>query len=511
MSFVTLGRYSQQPVRGASIVLLRQRQLRCCHRSIFRLTLSILPLLLLLSPLPAETDEALHLGTLLEMVESANPSVLSAEAAGDAARATLRRAKSVRFPELTASLAAGAQLNPADPVEVAAGEFGTLPPALGGGMLPTEDTTVIPGGDHPLYRLEVGAKLPLFTSGEISASIRKASVGVEAAVLKRNIALRDKRSTVKSSLYLLAILKEMEKESRLQEHLAVQLSDLGRRNFENGLIVRSELLDILSREKEAGLSAYRIQRDRSNLLWRLRQAVGDHSLIVEDITLPPLHDRSKLVIYREGGETPGREELSEQLGREALEKNLELQLLRLSIGAEQEEERIASANRLLRPKVGLNLAFSYEGTRFPYLEEGWDDVGKSRWNLTALVGIELPLLDGGGRKDAADGAAARLSQKIRELSEGEGQILSSIEEQLAACDWQHRRLDYLEATLKADAAALERLEREVSLGAAGEEELISRRLEESTHRMELLGHYSELYRTLFTLEVLSAQDLVRLP
>jgi outer membrane protein TolC len=432
--------------------------------------------------------QELDVRALLKMAESGNFAVQAAGSELAAAEERYKEARSSRFPELGVNLAAGGQLNPADPVEVTAGEFGVLEPPLPPMLLPSEDSLIIAGGDYPLYRLEVKASVPLFTSGEIDAAVKRAGIGAEAEALKRRMALLEAQCSLKSALCSLSVLRELRLEAERQSILAGRLVEKGRQNMETGLILRPAFMELEAEKRKIELLFSEIERRERERMWELRRAVGRNDIRQEDLLLPGLPPLPRLV--------PALESLNSA----ALENSPELQLLRLAGEEAEEQRRGAASNRLLRPKAGLELSFSYEGTRLPFLEEGWDDAGRSRWNLTALAGIELPLLDGGGRKAAEEGARQKAEAQTARLLEGTAGILAAVDGLHSRALYLERELDYLRERMSADNAAIAQLEREVSVGAADEEELIMRRLEASGTAAEGLSVRGELCLLLFRLE-----------
>lgn len=438
---------------------------------------------------PGEMD----LEALLETAARDNRSVRAARFEAEASRGRLREARSARFPELVLNLAAGGQLNPPDAVEVAAGEFGILPPPLST-PLPDGDTLIIAGGDYPLYRLELKGSVPLCTSGEIDAAVQRAGTGIEAARLRYRIALRDAEAEVKSALYSLAVIRGLREEGERQRKLAGQLVETGRRNLENGLILKPALMELEAAERESELFLSELERREGEQLRRLRRAAGDPGIETEELTLPGTADARELF-----GGLPAPEELV----RSALENNPELQLLRLGELDAAARRDSAAADLPLRPRIGLEVAFAYEGTRLPFLEEGWDDAGKSRWNLTALAGVELPLFDGGGGRGVLEREASLLSASRVRTIEGEEAAASETETLYGRALYLDRRLEYLSRRVLADAASVEQLERQVRVGSADERDLILRRMGAVRTRMDRLSASGELYLVLFALEALT--------
>ncbi len=442
------------------------------------------------------SGQELDVGALLKMAENGNHTVRAAGFELAAAEARYKEARSSRFPELGVNLAAGGQLNPADPIEVAAGEFGG-PPVLPV-PLPDDDILIIAGGDYPLYRLELGASVPLFTSGEIDAAVARAGIGAEAESLKQLMALRDARQSVKSVLISLSVIRAQRLEAEERSLLAGRLVEKGRQNMETGLILRPALLELEAEKRKTELLFFELDRREGEQMWELRRAVGRGDIRPEDLLLPGLPP------------LPYAVPALENLRAAALENSPELQLLRLAGEEAQQQLREAASNRLLRPKTGLELSFSYEGTRLPFLEEGWDDAGRSRWNLTAMAGIELPLLDGGGRRAAEEGARQHLLARTARIREGRESVLAAVDGLHGRVLYLVRKLDYLSDRISADNAVIAQLEREVSAGAADEEELIMRRLDASGTVSEGLSVQGELCLLLLRLEALTGNLILPL-
>lgn len=420
-----------------------------------------------------------------------NPLYLARKAEYRIASADLQLARASRYPQLSCSIAGGFQLNPSKPVEVLSGEL--MPPNI-----PPEDLIFIAGGDYPLYRFSLEASVPLFTSGFITSVIAEARDGRAASLLQRDIVLRDLCFGIKRALYRLSYLMDIRRALFRQRAVADDLLALTRENFSGGLIVQSRVLEVEAVSAEIDAKIAECEAGLNRMLWELKRLTGLYNLAISQIERPKLPDLPAVPEVPDHG----------QLKQSAFERNPELLLAGQLVHLGKHRKEKARSELNLRPKIGLELGLSYEGSRFPWIEENWNTPGKSQWNAYLLLGIDIALFDGGQARSRYQASSSQVQAARYEQTHAREDVSHAIALLLSQLSFRRSSMTYIKELQKSDAASLDELRSEIAVGSSGEDTLYLRKLEAEANQIRMIEEQMEYCDLLIRLEGVSGLVLL---
>ena len=199
-----------------------------------------LALTLLAPPVLAESLDAAWAAAL-----AANPALQASEANTQASRHLVNSAKANRWPTLSAG-AVWARHQPMPKVQtdltgLTSGLAGLLPPMA---LARLPGSVAQPVADDKGWSANATVSLPVFTSGKITAGIRAAEAGVEAAEASETRARQDlKLAVAEAYLNVLRAGEALKVANQLVEALAAHQRDVGQ-FFQQGLVARSDVLAV---------------------------------------------------------------------------------------------------------------------------------------------------------------------------------------------------------------------------------------------------------------------------
>ncbi len=199
-----------------------------------------LALTLLAPPALAESLDAAWAAAL-----AANPALQASEAYTQASRHLVNSAKANRWPTLSAGAVwARHQTMPkvqTDLTGLTSGLAGLLPPMA---LARLPGSVAQPVADDKGWSANATVSLPVFTSGKITAGIRAAEAGVEAAEASESRARQDlKLAVAEAYLNVLRAGEALKVANQLVEALAAHQRDVGQ-FFQQGLVARSDVLAV---------------------------------------------------------------------------------------------------------------------------------------------------------------------------------------------------------------------------------------------------------------------------
>ena len=219
------------------------------------------------------------------------------------------------------------------------------------------------------YTTAVTLTQPLYAGGRIASGNRLAEVGVEAARLQANVAVRDDRLAIEKKYWLVVSLED--KQQALEGGL--QLLDTLLRDVQSateaGLALTADLMQVQLRRDE-------LVSDSLRLAAGLRLARMD---LLNTIGVPSYQEGKTVILTTRltSFESPEHYFVSPEEAASAAD---ETQLLALSVKAKQLERRMALGEAL--PEVGVGASYGYGHL-----------IGKPRGNGIVFASVSVPLTD----------------------------------------------------------------------------------------------------------------------
>lgn len=346
---------------------------------------SIYILILLLLPFAASAQVVtLTLENCKDMALQNDPSVRNAHLDVLAARAQKQEAFSEYFPKVSLNAFGFWSLSPLLEVGIkdiiGENELSEVLGALIESASQQYDFSPIYKALKTGYVASLSAVQPLYAGGRVATGNRLASLGVEAAKLQQEIALRDNEASVEADYWQVVSLEEkLNTVSILSQLLDTLHKDLSSA-VQAGLAVQTDLmqLELKQSELKSGLVQLKggIRLAKMNLLNSIGQ---DYCFLPANAdSLKPFIDDIVFADRLEDLLPPQEYYIPEEQLAASLNEN---QLLDLSVEAKKMEKRMALGEAL--PTVGVGASYNYSRTI------------NERANGTVFAIVQIPISDWG--------------------------------------------------------------------------------------------------------------------
>ena len=342
-------------------------------------------LILLLLPFAASAQVVtLTLENCKDMALQNDPSVRNAHLDVLAARAQKQEAFSEYFPKVSLNAFGFWSLSPLLEVGIkdiiGENELSEVLGALIESASQQYDFSPIYKALKTGYVASLSAVQPLYAGGRVATGNRLASLGVEAAKLQQEIALRDNEASVEADYWQVVSLEEkLNTVSILSQLLDTLHKDLSSA-VQAGLAVQTDLmqLELKQSELKSGLVQLKggIRLAKMNLLNSIGQ---DYCFLPANAdSLKPFIDDIVFADRLEDLLPPQEYYIPEEQLAASLNEN---QLLDLSVEAKKVEKRMALGEAL--PTVGVGASYNYSRTI------------NERANGTVFAIVQIPISDWG--------------------------------------------------------------------------------------------------------------------
>jgi outer membrane protein TolC len=416
-----------------------------------------------------------------------NSAYLASQSRSREALAVLEAARAARLPTLRAVSDLSYLTNPPG-LKVKAGSlFPGLTPVP---PMPGEDLNfALSERNH--YKFGLTLEQPLFTWGRIQYSIEAADLGHQAGVVGQVLEERNLHTAVDTYLATLAVLEEIRTLLSEQELKAQRLIVLSEESYASGFILNTDLLESRILAAEVSLAVYESQEQSARTLLALRNLTGIAGLALEDIELPGLAGAAG----RAGRSYTGEDRAS--LLSVLMKDNDALKLLELNAQAREKLLAAARGQSPGRPELGLFAELSYSGSRFPFVQSGWET--ENQTNLTVTLGVRALLFDGGAMTQGIRQKEEAALQARLDAERGRRDLEEYLENTLNGLDVSRRRQEYLSLKVEAEQARMEQAEKAWKAGYGEERVVLTHELTWYTNRIELFKE--ELSALLLTLRL----------
>ena len=410
----------------------------------------------------------------------------------------LDQARARRGPQVSGSLDFSYISNPVDPIILRAGEFGTYP--IGGvdTLMPPQDIRVYDGMESTLFRLSGVLEQPIFTWGKLDLGVALAEHSVELSGLQaeqKRFDIELQVRTVAAAIRHLAVMEEIAEE---QTALSADLVDLVDSLLDAGVGVRTDLLEAQVGSRQAELAEREIVNQLEVQLVTLRRLTGrpelgagelgsprfgpDDTTEVSDLALPSTED---LVAAARAG-NPGLAALAQA---------------QVTAAARTE---LARASQSRRPDFGLRLELSFTGPRIP-LEPDW--YGQDEFNLTASIGLQSTLYDGGLLAGDTTLASLDESSLVEQYSTAGDTLEDEIRQAVLATELARARINYLAANDELLQEKQATRQREFDAGVGSRDGIVRAELAVLANRLEIEQELTTLESRTVALTVLCGMEL----
>ena len=226
--------------------------------------------------------------------------------------------------------------------------------------------------------------------------------------------------------------------------LSLELVDIAKSGYDNGMILRQDWLSAEISALEVEVKKAELDQNNSSVLEGLRSLIGDYTLLVDDIEMP--EDESFLYKYKEI-------DLDSLIEKATNDDSNNLKAIKNLIGAYSNQKSIAERSMYGIPDFALQAELSYSNSRLPFIQTGWKQNDNSSLNLS--IGFKTTLWDGGKAINNLNRAKSNIrdaeSQYDGALSQIRSAVISNyngMKTNIANIEYQSEKIENLNSELE---------------------------------------------------------------
>lgn len=423
---------------------------------------------------------------LIETALKNNPELWDLRTEKEKSSLDIKKAQAGRFPDISVAANLSYIANPPT-LELKPGDLGSMQTQIGTINFPQERMSVNLGAESTNYEFKLTVDQPLFTWGKIGNAVKlyKSVAEVKAiSILKKEHEIHTKIRIYIPTLYFLIRIEELIGE---QKQISDRLISISQQSYDNGFILYPELLDAKMKAEEITLAAMRTANEIEQMLLELEQLTGIRSIKREDINFSDVD--SSLAFYTF--------EDQDALLKQAVENNIDLQLLQRNRMISAHKLDIAKGKHYLKPDIALHVELSYSGPRFPFIETDW--FGQDDYNITSTLAIRTKIFDGGEILSDIRIQETEMEQVSYTYMHAKGTIDRTIKETLLRMKLDDSNLSYLHRRIETDKELMELKKTQFDSGVGSETDYLKANVDLLSNRIRLnqvKAQYIQRYYTI---------------
>jgi Outer membrane protein len=351
--------------------------------------------------------------------------------------------------------------------------------------------TLYDGMPNTMYNASITLTQPIFTWGKIGTGVKLREKAEEVRYTQITDTEARLFAELKTRLCAIYYLGELKKNLAEQETLSSRLIELTESARDAGLMLEQDVLEVKMQARQINLASAEIDGTLTSLYAGLASLTGLYAIEERGIDYVP--DVNEIEAY-----SSQDTDLLISYATSSVQPTLHM-LDTLSDIANLKSE-LADKSIYWKPDLALQVSASYGGTRFPG-EKGWYQ--NSDWGLNVTVALKTTVWDGGKKMYDIDRASFEEESARTDRAEAVNRITSTIREAKAQIEVADARIEYATARLDTAAKRLELTKKQYELGAAGEDELIKKKLEMKGMEAEILQAEASKAEKAYTLAYLS--------
>jgi len=395
-------------------------------------------------PLAESPTRQLSIGEALELAATSSDSVRARAGSVTAAQAASDAARAAFLPKISGSVSAAWLVNPPTGVSLSAGELGSLPPALGGALIPAEDITFIDDAKSTYFKGNITLTQPIFTWGKIGSAAALAALEAEIAQAGLDAALINAKRQVEASYFAALFCRESKKSLTEIRDLAASIVSDRKLALDQGLTTEERLLSAKADLADVEARLIEVDQAERTALRSLALLTGIDTGSVELVSgfrtkLPAFdeHELENQAVRTAEGSVTARKRLSEA------DRKVDL----------------ARGSRTLLPDLAFFTNVDVSGQTVPFSGSDW--MKKTwAWDVTLGLSAKADLFDGGAASARLREAKAGSQAATAALSGQEGsarlaarQAMDTARRAEADLNRKTTRCEWAAAALKAASAS----------------------------------------------------------
>lgn len=341
---------------------------------------------------------------------------------------------------------------------------------------PNQEIKIYDGMDKTMYQLEFSLTQPIFTWGKIGNSIKlykQISSIKQTQISQQTEQLKTELKTRLISLYYLGnILKLLDEEKTYSDRMVKVSEDAEK----VGMLLHQEVVDAKLQAKQLEIAKQDLLEQMKDQLLELNRITGLGNLRLEEIDfsfVPELEaDFDNLLAM----------DIS-QLEAEVLSGNQSsIKILTQMESLSKTAEKISRGNENWKPDIAFQMSGSLSDSRFPFIEDGWED--KKDYSLNISIGIKTTLWDGGKRlrEVSRKASEARTSQISKE--DARSTLSKNLNSQWNSAQVCNMKIDYQKLKIEAADSKIIQKQQAYDSGYGSETDLLSAKIERCNAQIE---------------------------
>ncbi len=299
-------------------------------------------------------------------------------------------------------------------------------------VLPSPPFPLELGMENTLYTFSLSLTQPVWTWGKLQNGVAMTEKLVEIRHKQRFALEKSLLAELESRLYAQHYLLAMEE--LLQEQLfhSQALVSLVEDSFANGMILKEDVQSAKVSSRQIELARAQVSQQRQRQI----SAIGRLCNIT-------LSDSDTLVWE------PDEKKLRSMLGFDlkslqamATAKNQEqVRIATLMTELASLSSSVAKGSLYWKPDVAMQVSLEYGGSKFPFVEDGWQD--KDDYTFNVSVGMKTTIWDGGKKFHEVRRTSVKESQALLDMAQVYQAIQAQVEEAYFTLHLAHENLSYL--------------------------------------------------------------------
>lgn len=460
-----------------------------------RLLLTVLSLLLLLTPLLAgeEESDSYTFESLKESMRSGNAELRKATETYNQSLLDVKDAKANYQPQISLLLSGTYMPNPpigktSIGVDELSSQLGVTIPGSASG----EYVTLYKGMDSLYYNAGLTITQPIFTWGKIPkavelyseiASIR--ALSVEDSADKLTVELKT-RLTAKCYMDELFTLIAETKEK------ADELVDMSQDAYDNGMLLKEDVTKAKISALEIDVKEQELRKQYADNLKSLQTITANDGLDAENIDYTVNEDEISALAALEHDDVISLVTRSD---------SATISMLRGQTRAYELKKEIAEASLYWKPDFALQVSLTYGGSAMPLIEKNWYRANDYGLYLTFL--ISTTVWDGGVKLNDVKRAKSEIEGTKADYDSAVNQLTETAEENLSQIELSLVKLEYYDLKLEEAEERLDLLNRQYDAGSISKTDILSQEIEILTEKMTIIQEKVTLSQAAYTIAYLT--------
>ncbi len=460
-----------------------------------RLLLTVLSLLLLLTPLLAgeEESDSYTFESLKESMRSGNAELRKATETYNQSLLDVKDAKANYQPQISLLLSGTYMPNPpigktSIGVDELSSQLGVTIPGSASG----EYVTLYKGMDSLYYNAGLTITQPIFTWGKIPkavdlyseiASIR--ALSVEDSADKLTVELKT-RLTAKCYMDELFTLIAETKEK------ADELVDMSQDAYDNGMLLKEDVTKAKISALEIDVKEQELRKQYADNLKSLQTITANDGLDAENIDYTVNEDEISALAAL------GHDDVISLVTRS---DSATISMLRSQTRAYELKKEIAEASLYWKPDFALQVSLTYGGSAMPLIEKNW--YRANDYGLYLTFAISTTVWDGGVKLNDVKRAKSEIEGTKADYDSAVNQLTETAEENLSQIELSLVKLEYYDLKLEEAEERLDLLNRQYDAGSISRTDILSQEIEILTEKMTIIQEKVTLSQAAYTIAYLT--------